>query len=170
MERLWAAWRMAYIDEAVTAEPGGVPCIFCELPKVEDAAKSMIVARRPSAFAVLNIFPYNIGHTMVAPYEHCSSPEDLDAGTLAAMMELVQDVISALRRAYSPDGFNVGMNIGRVAGAGFPGHLHLHVVPRWSGDTNFMPVVGQTKVLPEDLATTFEKVTAALDGGRAGEL
>lgn len=156
---------MAYIDQAVSAEPGGEACIFCELPHVDEAQKSMVVARRPAAFAVLNIYPYNIGHTMIAPYEHAESLDELDPGTLGAVIELTRDVVSALRRAYSPDGFNVGMNLGRVAGAGFPGHLHVHVVPRWSGDTNFMPVVADTKVLPEDLQETFEKVTSALDAG-----
>jgi ATP adenylyltransferase len=162
MERLWAAWRMAYIDKAVSSEPHEETCIFCELPKIEDSRESMVVAQRPAAFAVLNIYPYNVGHTMVAPYAHAASLDELDAETLTGVIELTRDVIDALRTAYSPDGFNVGMNLGRVAGAGFPGHLHMHVVPRWSGDTNFMPVVAETKVLPEDLITTFEKVSNAL--------
>ncbi len=168
MDRLWAIWRMAYIDQAVSS--GGAPqaCIFCELPEIAEPKESMVVARRRYAFAVLNIFPYNTGHTMVAPFRHCGSLEELDKEELIDLFELTRDVVAALRKAYTPDGFNVGMNLGRVAGAGFPDHLHVHVVPRWSGDTNFMPVIAETKVLPEDLETTFKKVTAALESGAEG--
>ncbi len=153
---------MAYIDQAVSAEESEQRCIFCELPRVEDPSESMVVYRGRSAFAVLNIFPYNVGHTMVAPYVHADTLERLEQQARIELIDLTAEVVAALRRAYSPDGFNLGMNLGRVAGAGFPGHLHMHVVPRWSGDTNFMPVVGETKVLPEDLSTTYEKVRKAL--------
>ncbi|MER3396534.1 MAG: HIT family hydrolase [Acidimicrobiia bacterium] len=162
MDRLWASWRMAYIEGASAVPSGEEACIFCELPNAGNDREAMLVARRPSVFAVLNIYPYNVGHTMVAPYAHASSIEELDSRVRGALMELCGEVVAALRRAYSPDGFNLGMNLGRVAGAGFPGHLHMHIVPRWSGDTNFMPVVADTKVLPEDLRTTYEKLTAAL--------
>lgn len=163
MERLWAAWRMAYIREATAVPSGEEVCIFCELPEQSDDRNSMIVARRSSVFAVLNIYPYNVGHTMVAPYQHAASLEELDSRVSGDLIQLAGEVVAALRRAYSPDGFNLGMNLGRVAGAGFPGHLHMHIVPRWSGDTNFMPVVAETKVLPEDLTTTYEKLKASLE-------
>jgi len=157
MERLWAPWRMQYI--------GGEPkpgCLFCrviENPDDEDAA--LVVWRPEGAIVMLNKFPYNPGHVMVAPLAHRSTFEDLDEAQTADLMRAVRRTLTVVRGALKPEGFNVGANIGRSAGAGIPDHVHLHVVPRWNGDTNFMPVLGDVKVIPEALAQTAEKLRQA---------
>lgn len=145
---------MAYIQEA-RDEPE--TCLFCELPKGTDDA-GLILVRGERAFAVMNAFPYNSGHLMVAPSRHVGDLDQLQEDEVLGCARLMQRAVVALRLEMSPDGFNVGMNLGRVAGAGVPGHLHWHVVPRWNGDTNFMPVVGETKVLPEALEETWRKL------------
>lgn len=155
MERLWSPWRMEYLQGA-QEEPEG--CIFCDLPAKGDDPVAHILARGETGFAVLNAFPYNPGHVMVAPFRHTGDPEELNAGELLDLARLLQRTIAALREEMAPQGFNVGMNLGRVAGAGIPDHLHWHVVPRWNGDTNFMPVIGQTRVLPELLEETYRKL------------
>lgn len=144
---------MAY----VTAQPPG-DCLFCE--KLIDSAdrKNLILCRRPNAFVMLNAYPYSSGHLMVAPNRHVAELERLSSEEATETMTLAQAAVRALTAVYHPSGFNLGMNLGSAAGAGVPGHLHLHVVPRWSGDTNFMPVVGQVKVMTETLETTFEKL------------
>ncbi len=148
---------MQYIESAATSEePDG--CIFCDKPLADDDEGTYILARSERAFVILNAFPYNPGHLMVAPFRHVGDFIDLDAEDLADCDALLQRSIAALKEASAPDGFNVGMNLGRVAGAGIPGHVHWHVVPRWSGDTNFMTVVGETRVLPELLAETYAKL------------
>ncbi len=146
---------MAYI-EAAHEEPEG--CLFCELLAKGDDESSFILARDGAAFALLNAYPYNPGHLMVAPTRHVGEIEQLDEGELLATGRLVQRAVAALREEMSPHGFNLGANLGRVAGAGIPGHLHWHVVPRWNGDTNFMPVVGETRVLPESLEDTYRRL------------
>jgi ATP adenylyltransferase len=146
---------MAYI-EAAHDEPEG--CLFCELLARGDDDSSFILARDGAAFAVLNAYPYNPGHLMVAPVRHVGEIEDLTAEELLDTGRLVQRSVRALRQDMDPHGFNLGVNLGRVAGAGIPGHLHWHVVPRWNGDTNFMPVVGETRVLPESLEDTYRKL------------
>jgi ATP adenylyltransferase len=159
-DRLWTPWRMEYIKSA-----GGEDqpeCIFCDLPARDDDEKNLILARSEKAFVILNAFPYNAGHVMVAPFRHVGEVEDVDADELADLDALLQRSIRALKEEYAPHGFNVGMNLGRVAGAGIPDHVHWHVVPRWNGDTNFMPVVGQTKVLPELLEESFQRLSARL--------
>ena len=133
-------------------------CIFCELPTEDRDDKSFILARERRVFVLLNAFPYNPGHLMVAPFRHVGDVEELTSEELTDAGGLLQRAVRALRREMEPDGFNVGMNLGRVAGAGVPGHLHWHVVPRWNGDTNFMPVVGATRVLPESLDDTYRKL------------
>ena len=159
MDRLWAPWRGEYVRSASSEEPQG--CLFCELQGKGDE-EAYVLTRGARGFVVLNAYPYNSGHLMVAPYRHEGDPEKLDEDESLELQQLVQRALAALRDAMSPDGFNVGMNLGRVAGAGVPDHLHWHVVPRWNGDTNFMPVVGDTKVLPEMLAETFAKLQKAL--------
>lgn len=159
MDRLWSPWRMEYI-EAAKAEPEG--CVFCDLPAKGDDAATYILRRGEHGFVLLNSFPYNPGHVMVAPFRHTGALEDLDPAELLDLDRLVQDSIRALREEMAPHGFNVGMNLGRVAGAGIPDHLHWHVVPRWGGDTNFMPVVGQTRVLPELLEETYRRLAPRL--------
>jgi ATP adenylyltransferase len=147
---------MEYIRSAATEDQEG--CLFCEKLALGDDEKALILTRTEQAFAILNAYPYNPGHLMVAPTRHVGEFEDLKPDELAVIDELLQRSINALKESSTPDGFNVGMNLGRVAGAGVPGHLHWHVVPRWNGDTNFMPVVGQTKVLPELLAETYARL------------
>lgn len=158
MEHLYAPWRMAYIGGP---EPAG--CLFCrvwEVPESEDES-NLLVLREPAALVMLNKFPYNSGHVMVAPRAHLGDLADLDGEQLLALMQLVQRSLRAIRHAVAPHGFNVGVNLGRTAGAGIPGHVHVHVVPRWDGDTNFMPVVGEVKVVNEHLQTTWAKLCQA---------
>jgi ATP adenylyltransferase len=147
---------MEYIRSAVAAEPD--ECFFCEALAKDDDAVTLILARGPEAFIILNAYPYNPGHLLVATNRHVGGLEDLTTQELAATAGLLQRSVRALRESSLPDGFNVGMNLGRVAGAGIPGHLHWHVVPRWNGDTNYMPVVGQTRVLPELLPETYARL------------
>ena len=162
IERLWTPWRMAYIKEHGSGERGG--CIFCDLPAEGDDQRHHILARGREAFVMLNRFPYNPGHLLIAPYRHVGDYLELTAEELAETTALAGSAIRALREESSPHGFNLGMNLGSVAGAGIADHLHLHLVPRWGGDTNFMPVVGQTKVLPELLGETWTKLRAHFAG------
>ncbi|MCI0634117.1 MAG: HIT domain-containing protein [Actinobacteria bacterium] len=164
MERMWSPWRMEYIRAAKqpTADDG---CIFCDLPQEGDDAKARILARAEHAFVLLNSFPYNPGHLMVAPFQHTGEFGALSPEEHADVDRLISASIDALQGEMEPHGYNVGMNLGRVAGAGIPDHLHWHVVPRWNGDTNFMPVVGQTRVLPELLEETYEKLRPRFERG-----
>ena len=157
MKRLWASWRMKYITKA-TKESG---CIFCNALAKSDNAENLVVMRGERAFVILNKFPYTSGHVMVAPLAHCPNLEDLDPPTRAEMMELATRCMATLRKVYAPQAFNMGANIGEAAGAGVPGHVHLHIVPRWNGDTNFMSTVGNVRVLPEDLEDTHRRILAA---------
>ena len=147
---------MAYIEEAAAGTTEG--CILCDKPAAEDDEANLIVARSGSAFAMLNAFPYNPGHLLVAPFRHVADLEALELAESADTSDLVQRGIRALKAVSGPDGFNVGMNLGRVAGAGVPGHVHWHIVPRWNGDTNYMATVGETRVLPESLEDTYAKL------------
>ena len=156
MERLWSPWRMAYIEAAQGGEPEG--CVFCDLLEGKDPSERRILYRGDLAWVTLAKYPYNPGHLLVLPVRHTGDLEDLTGEENAALSMLLQRSVRALRDQAQPHGFNVGLNLGRIAGAGIPAHLHWHVVPRWSGDTNFMPVVGQTRVLPELLEETFEKL------------
>ncbi|NNE43671.1 MAG: HIT domain-containing protein [Gemmatimonadetes bacterium] len=155
MERLWAAWRNTYVS---SLDQPAAECVFCELTKQEDGPENLVLHRGETCYIVLNLYPYNNGHAMVLPYRHTQSLEDLTDEERSEMMRLAALVQRALAERKKAQGFNLGMNLGRVGGAGIPGHLHLHVVPRWPGDTNFMPVVGQTKVLSEALDVTYEKL------------
>jgi ATP adenylyltransferase len=136
-------------------------CIFCDLPREERDAENLIVRRGQYAYVILNLYPYNNGHFMVVPYAHTASSEQLDATTLAELMLLLNQGLAALRKLYNPQAFNVGMNIGAAAGAGIAGHVHLHAVPRWAGDTNFMTVAADTRVIPEDLRVTWRRLREA---------
>jgi ATP adenylyltransferase len=151
---------MEYIKAAGFEEAEG--CIFCELPAQDDDEKNLILTRGAQAFIILNRFPYNPGHLMVAPFRHVGEYEELSDEEILDGEHLIQRSIRALKEEMQPHGFNLGANLGRVAGAGIPGHLHWHVVPRWGGDTNFMPVVGETKVLPELLDETRDRLAARL--------
>jgi len=163
---LWAPWRMAYIRQAEAearrrgAKPGG--CLFCRVRRARDDRANLVVARRDLGFIMLNRFPYNPAHVMVAVARHAGAFSDLTADERAALMDLVALAERALEAEYRPHGINAGVNLGRVAGAGVVGHLHVHLVPRWNGDTNFMPAVAETKVLPESLARTCTRLRAAV--------
>jgi ATP adenylyltransferase len=156
MDRLWAGWRSDYFSGIAHGEDG---CLFCTLLAGEDD-ESLIVERTPLGFTVLNAFPYTSGHLMVAPVRHESELNGLSAEEGAALFAGLQRATRALRDISHPDGFNAGANLGREAGAGVPGHLHFHVVPRWGGDTNFMTSVAEVRVIPEDLRTTWKKLRA----------
>lgn len=159
MKRLWTPWRMAYLKGS--KEKG---CIFCNKIRASRRSdrKNLVVWRGERAFIVLNLYPYSNGHLMVAPYEHTGDLDALDGETLKEMMLLVAKAIRALRRMMKPQGFNIGANLGRVAGAGVDDHVHIHVVPRWGGDTNFMPVLAETRMIPELLPQTYAKLQKAL--------
>jgi ATP adenylyltransferase len=159
--RLWMPHRMAYLKgENRVASDGPEECPFCRAPKLADA-DGLIVARGTCVFTVLNLYPYNSGHLMVCPYRHVADYTDLDPAETTELAEYTKLAMTALRAASGAQGFNIGMNMGGVAGAGIAAHLHQHVVPRWGGDTNFMPVVAGTKVLPQLLAETREMIVAA---------
>jgi ATP adenylyltransferase len=152
---------MQYIESA-GADEAADACVFCAIRDGADGER--VLASEPNAYVVLNKFPYNPGHLLVVPARHTGEVEELSLDEHGALMELLARSIGALKAAAGPDGFNVGMNLGRVAGAGIPDHVHWHVVPRWNGDTNFMPVVGNTRVLPELLSETFAKLAPYFEG------
>jgi ATP adenylyltransferase len=158
-QRIWAPWRLEYVKDASKDKES--ECIFCTALEAEDDDAMLIVHRGERCFVILNKFPYTNGHLMVAPYEHIAALPELDAETIAELMSLVQRGMSALESSYSPHGYNVGVNQGRVAGAGVEHHIHMHVVPRWGGDTNFMPVLGDTRVMNQTLEDSFETVRKA---------
>jgi ATP adenylyltransferase len=157
--RIWAPWRLAYVKDA--SKDIEEECIFCAKPAEDDDEANLIVHRGESCFVLLNLFPYTNGHLMVAPYEHTGRLQDLSPETVAEMMALAQQAMNGLERAYNPHGYNIGFNQGRVAGAGFEHHIHLHVVPRWGGDTNFMPVIADTKVMPQTLEESYDALRGA---------
>jgi len=150
---------MKYIEQQEKEEG----CIFCNAQAKEDGVKNLIAFRGDLAYAILNRYPYTSGHLMVVPFMHESNLDDLNSQTRAEMFELASQCTTALRSIYKPDGFNVGMNIGTAAGAGVPGHVHLHIVPRWNGDTNFMSTLGEVRVLPESLEDTYKRVQDAFN-------
>lgn len=156
MDYLWTPWRYQYVSDPRKDDR----CIFCDALTLADD-QSLIVFRGEKNFVILNRFPYTTGHVMVVPFAHIADLAGCEAETLAEMMTIAQRTEQALRAVYQPEGFNLGMNLGRCAGAGVAGHLHLHILPRWVGDTNFMTVVAETRVEPEDLATTYNKLRSA---------
>jgi ATP adenylyltransferase len=158
MDYLWTPWRYRYITNASKDDR----CIFCDALALGDDSKSQIVLRGSKNFVILNRFPYTTGHVMIVPYAHIADLSACDAETLSEMMLLAQRLQAALAATYRPEGFNIGMNLGRSAGAGVTSHLHLHVLPRWAGDTNFMTTVSETRMHPEDLADTYQKLRRAL--------
>lgn len=157
MKRIWAPWRIEYI-----LSPKPDYCIFCEYPKKRDE-EAYILYRGEKVFAMMNIYPYNTGHVMIAPYTHTPSIEDLSREESSELMEVAKLMIRALRETMSPDGFNLGFNIGRIAGAGIEDHIHMHIVPRWAGDTNFMPIISNVKVIPESIRETYTKIRERLE-------
>lgn len=166
MDHLWTPWRYAYVTTA-----GKQPsCIFCELPRLGDDQQARIVHRGRHCFVVLNTYPYTAGHVMVVPFAHLDQLQKLSPDAAGEMMALTQKIEQTLRRLYNPDGINLGMNIGQAAGAGVAGHIHMHVLPRWVADANFMSVVGETRILPETLETTYQRIKGALktENGETG--
>ena len=161
MNRLWAPWRLKYIQAVDTHDDG---CIFCIKPKQNKDRENLILHRATNCFVIMNLYPYNNGHLMIVPYKHVSDPGDLDSDTLLEMMQTVNECTKALRDAMNPEGFNIGMNIGRVAGAGIDQHVHMHIVPRWNGDTNFMPVLGSAKVISQGLFEAYDMLKTRISG------
>jgi ATP adenylyltransferase len=157
MNHLFSPWRMAYIKSDKTHEG----CVFCIALDKDDSAENLIVHRGERAFAILNRFPYTSGHVMVLPYAHQPNLDALEPETRAEMMELTTQTTRVLTGMYRPQGFNIGINLGEAAGAGIEQHIHIHIVPRWVGDTNFMTAVGETRVLPEALGETWRRVRGA---------
>jgi ATP adenylyltransferase len=164
MERMWTPWRLDYILSDKRAE-----CVFCEILESRDDRANLVLARNERAFLVLNKYPYNNGHLMAIPYHHVDSVEKLRPDEEAAVMAMVSLGVRVLRRAMQPEGFNIGMNIGKVAGAGVRDHVHCHVVPRWNGDTNFMPVLTEVRLIPQDLWDTYDQLKGALDALQSGQ-
>jgi ATP adenylyltransferase len=161
VERLWTPWRMEFVTKA----DGVTGCFLCDKPAEDRDAENLILLRGERVYAVLNLYPYNSAHTLIAPFAHAGDFGTLDTATTQELMAMTQRVVRSLAAEYRPEGFNVGMNLGRAAGAGVPDHLHVHVVPRWGGDTNFMPVTAGTKVLPETLDRTYARLHARLSAG-----
>ncbi len=160
MDRLWTPWRFTYVSRA---EPQS-PCIFCDKAAAASDAESFVVYRGRHSFVLLNIFPYNNGHMMIAPYEHAATLGETSRDALQEIIELTRLAEKHLLAIYKPLGINIGMNIGECAGAGVAGHIHMHVLPRWPGDAGFMTTVSETRVIPEDLRVSWEKLRAAFQG------
>lgn len=158
MDYLWTPWRYRYVSEAKNVSG----CVFCNAPAANRDEEWLIVQRAVKNYVILNRYPYTAGHVMIVPYAHTADFAGLERETAAEMMLLSQRVQAAIDGVYHPDGFNLGMNLGRSAGAGIADHLHMHLVPRWSGDTNFMTTVGETRLEPEELSTTYAKLRKAL--------
>ncbi len=159
MEHIFSPWRYKYISTA----GGEKGCVFCRVQEPQKDDENYIVYRGALNFVILNLFPYTSGHLMIAPYEHTTSLASISEATTTEMMNLTKRAQVALETEYRPDGFNIGMNLGRSAGAGVADHLHLHVVPRWVGDANFVSIVGETRVLPEELSITYKKMKKHFD-------
>jgi ATP adenylyltransferase len=163
LERLYAAWRIQYVESATAADRAGgdASCVFCRLASEPSDPATGVVYEAEESFVVLNAFPYGSGHILVLPRRHVAAVQDLTATESASLWASTTKAIAAVEAAYQPDGMNLGANLGRAAGAGIPAHLHLHVLPRWSGDTNFMTAVAETRVIPEPLEVAFEKLRGA---------
>jgi ATP adenylyltransferase len=158
-ERIWAPWRLTYVKDA--SKDVEQSCIFCAKPDESSDRENLIVHRGERCFVILNLYPYTNGHLMIAPFEHVGAIQGLPDETVAEMMALAQRAIEVLEEKYEPHGFNVGFNQGRVAGAGVEHHIHMHVVPRWGGDTNFMPVLADTRVMPQTLEQTYDALVGS---------
>ena len=152
---MWSPWRMTYISAEHTGDHDGPSCVFCDLPRRRDDERTYILYRGARAFVIMNLYPYNNGHLMMVPYAHVDSLADLDEATLSELMTLAQRSQAVVQERMRPQGFNVGINQGRAAGAGIADHVHMHLVPRWVGDTNFMPVMGDVRVMPQHLDETY---------------
>jgi ATP adenylyltransferase len=162
LERLWADWRSAYVSAGDRERENG--CVMCNLVNAPDDAEALVLERTAETITVMNLYPYGSGHVMVAPVRHEPAFDDLSDDDNVAIARAQLRALRAIRAAYTPDGVNVGANLGKAAGAGVPGHLHVHLLPRWNGDTNFMTAIGEVRVLPESLRTGYDKLKAAWPG------
>jgi len=160
IERLWAGWRNDYVSDPKTGRTD-TACVMCNIVNATDDAEALVLERAPHTVTVMNLYPYGSGHLLVAPTRHAASLEEFEDDELIALTRAQVRAVRAIRAAYAPDGLNLGVNIGRAAGAGVPTHLHVHLLPRWSGDTNFTTTVAEIRVIPEDLRTGYEKLKAA---------
>ncbi len=165
VKKLWAPWRMAYISRLGGKDEG---CIFCSKPQSDKDRDNLILYRGKHAYVIMNLYPYNNGHSMVIPYKHTSDFTDLNDDEMLEIMQLVKKTINVFKKVFNPEGFNTGFNLGRAAGAGISQHIHFHVLPRWVGDTNFMPVIGETRVISEHIHDTYDKLKAAFDEEESG--
>lgn len=163
LERLWADWRSAYVSSA-DAERDQTGCVICNLVNATDDAEALVLERTADTITVMNLYPYGSGHLMVAPVRHVAAYDDLDDDGNVAIARAQVRALRAIRAAYGPEGVNIGANLGKAAGAGVPGHLHVHVLPRWTGDTNFMTSVAEVRVLPESLRTGYDKLKSVWPG------
>ena len=163
MERLWSPWRYQYVSAGGNKEPATAACVFCAIQKdpARDEA-NFVVMRAAHNYVVLNLYPYTSGHILIVPNEHLAELDAAAKEITDEIMDLAKCTQTALRQVYEPGGFNLGMNLGAAAGAGIADHIHLHIMPRWAGDTNFMTTVGETRVIPEDLTTTYARVKAVM--------
>lgn len=158
MDKLWAPWRVKYITTILKKQKG---CVFCQIIKEKNDKKNLIVSRHESAFSVLNLYPYNNGHMLVLPNRHVNDISKLTRDERDCLMDLLDDTKELLDSVLHPGGYNIGINVGRIAGAGFPGHVHIHIVPRWKGDVNFMPVTANTKIVSQSLFTLHKLLVDA---------
>ncbi len=161
MEIKFTPWRMAYIKSADAPDSSG--CVLCDKGRAPDNATNLVLYRGATCYVIMNLYPYNPGHLMVTPYTHTADLPGLDAATAAELLDLTRRSVALLGQALAPQGFNIGMNLGRTAGAGIDEHLHMHIVPRWNGDTNFMPIVGGTRLIPEALDQTYAVLRPLFD-------
>ena len=164
LDRLWADWRSAYVSGIGAVAEGDTGCVMCNLVNATDDAAALVLERAEHTITVMNLYPYGSGHLMVAPKRHLAAFDDLTDDENVAVARAQVRALRAIRVAYNPDGVNVGANLGRAAGAGVPGHLHVHLLPRWIGDTNFMTSIAEVRVLPEALRTGYDKLKAAWPG------
>jgi ATP adenylyltransferase len=162
VDYLWSPWRYRYVSSAGPLSSGPSGCLFCDKAASSDDRTNLVVLRGEHNFILLNLYPYTSGHLMIAPYAHVASLQDAAPAALEEMMRLARRADTALRQIYKPDGMNLGMNLGACAGAGVAGHIHMHVLPRWCGDASFMTTISETRVLPEELSVTWERLRAAL--------
>ena len=162
MDYLWSPWRYQYVSTAGAVPGGPDSCLFCRIAASAEDPANLVVLRGERSFVLLNRYPYSTGHLMIAPYQHVATLEEAAVEPLEEMMRLAQRCAAALRAVYHPEGMNFGFNLGRCAGAGVAGHIHMHGLPRWNGDTSFITTVGETRVLPEELSVTYQKLSQAL--------
>ncbi|RLE82769.1 MAG: HIT family hydrolase [Thermoprotei archaeon] len=161
MDRLWAPWRMKYVEYVSIEKPKG--CFLCNAAKTSNLREKLVLYRNELVLAMMNLYPYNTGHLLLAPLRHIGDFEELSDEEVLALGRLTKKCIKVIKEALKPDGFNIGINIGRVAGAGLEDHIHIHIIPRWNGDTNFMPLIASTKVIPEAIYDTYDKLMRVLE-------